>query len=100
MKPRPPDRSNGNTPTPGPDRSWRWVLGALAVIVLLSQFSQTKQFELGDGLAYGLVMLSLVVVTGYGGFVSMAQLSFMGVGAAVATGAALRKRRAARGTEG
>ena len=35
MRPRPPDRPNGNTPTPGPDRSWRWVLGALAVIVLL-----------------------------------------------------------------
>ena len=28
-------------------------------------------------------MLSLVLLTGYGGYVSMAQLSFMGIGAAV-----------------
>ena len=59
------------------------VLTVVAVIVLLAKFSQTRQLELGDGIAFSLVMLSLVVVTGYGGFVSMAQLSFMGIGAAV-----------------
>jgi branched-chain amino acid transport system permease protein len=32
---------------------------------------------------YGLVMLSLVLLTGYGGHVSLAQLSFVGIGAAV-----------------
>jgi cell division protease FtsH len=35
LRPRQSDRSNGNTPSGGPDRSWRWVLGALAAIVLL-----------------------------------------------------------------
>jgi cell division protease FtsH len=33
---RQPDRQNGNTPTGMPDRSWRWVLGALLAIVVLA----------------------------------------------------------------
>ena len=59
------------------------VLTVIAVGVLASAFNPTNQLELGEGLAYALVMLSLVLVSGYGGFVSMAQLSFMGIGAAV-----------------
>ena len=59
------------------------VATILVTIFLLSQFNATKQLELGQGFAYGLVILSLVLVSGYGGFVSMAQLAFMGIGAAV-----------------
>lgn len=55
----------------------------LGVLLLCSGFSKTNQLNLGLGLAYALVMLSLVLISGYGGFVSMAQLSFMGIGAAV-----------------
>lgn len=36
MRPRPPERPNGATPTGGPDRSWRWVLMALAAVVLVA----------------------------------------------------------------
>jgi branched-chain amino acid transport system permease protein len=35
------------------------------------------------GFAYGIVMLSLVLLTGYGGHVSLGQLTFVGVGAVV-----------------
>ena len=43
----------------------------------------TNTQRLGIALAYGISMLSLVLLTGYGGYVSLAQLSFVGVGAAV-----------------
>jgi branched-chain amino acid transport system permease protein len=59
------------------------VATVIATAILASQFDPTKQLELGQGFAYALVMLSLVLVGGYGGFVSMAQLAFMGIGAAV-----------------
>ena len=36
MRSRQPDRSNGNNPPTGPDRSWRWVLMALAAVVLVA----------------------------------------------------------------
>ena len=36
MRSRQPDRSNGNNPPAGPDRSWRWVLMALAAVVLVA----------------------------------------------------------------
>jgi len=35
MRPRQPDRPNGNAPAGGPDHSWRWVLGALLAILVL-----------------------------------------------------------------
>jgi branched-chain amino acid transport system permease protein len=37
----------------------------------------------GEAVAYAIGMLSLVLLTGYGGYVSLAQLSFVGIGAAV-----------------
>lgn len=37
----------------------------------------------GTALVYGMVMLSLVLLTGYGGHVSLAQLTFVGIGAMV-----------------
>ena len=71
---------------PVPTRLRTGGVGAAAVVlvvILAGQFSQTNQLNLGLGLAYSMVMLSLVLISGYGGFVSMAQLSFMGIGAAV-----------------
>ena len=38
--------------------------------------------ELGKGIALGVVMLSLVLLTGYGGQISLAQLAFAGIAAA------------------
>ena len=36
MRSRPPDRPNGTNQPTGPDRSWRWVLMALAAVVLVA----------------------------------------------------------------
>ena len=71
-------------PIPTRVRTGGFSVATLIVIAALaSQFSDAHQLELGQGLAYAMVMLSLVLISGYGGFVSMAQLSFMGIGAAV-----------------
>lgn len=37
--------------------------------------------RVGEGIAFGLIMLSLVLLTGYGGQVSLCQMSFAGLGA-------------------
>jgi branched-chain amino acid transport system permease protein len=60
-------------------------VGLIAVSLLVLQFLSpvnTSRFGLAAVLA--LVMLSLVLLTGYGGYVSLAQYTFVGVGAAVA----------------
>jgi branched-chain amino acid transport system permease protein len=57
------------------------LLVALLVLQLLNPVN-TIRFGLAAVLA--LVMLSLVLLTGYGGYVSLAQYTFVGVGAAVA----------------
>lgn len=54
-----------------------------AVFAALPMLSATNAERVGFALAYAIVMLSLVLLTGYGGYVSLAQLSFMGIGAAV-----------------
>jgi branched-chain amino acid transport system permease protein len=52
------------------------VAGALTFIVDTSNL-----IRLGQGLAFGIIMLSLVLLTGYGGQVSLCQMSFAGLGA-------------------
>ncbi len=55
----------------------------LVVVALIVSFflDNSDLARVGQGLALGLVMLSLVVLTGYGGQVSLAQMTFVGVGA-------------------
>ena len=55
----------------------------LVVVATLVSFllSDADLVRFGQGLALGLVMLSLVVLTGYGGQVSLAQMTFVGMGA-------------------
>jgi branched-chain amino acid transport system permease protein len=58
--------------------------GALLVavaIVLSFMLSDGDLVRVGEGLALAVIMLSLVVLTGYGGQVSLAQMTFVGVGA-------------------
>ena len=55
-------------------------LAALGVVQLLSP---THILNFGDAVAFSITMLSLVLLTGYGGFVSLSQFTFVGVGAAV-----------------
>ena len=56
----------------------------VAVAVFLSrQLSTADTNNLAEGLTFSIVMLSLVLLTGYGGYVSLAQFSFAGIGALV-----------------
>jgi branched-chain amino acid transport system permease protein len=71
-------------PVPTIRRSLQYGGGLIVVVLLAAQvLSDTNQLRLGSALTYAMVMLSLVLLTGYGGYVSMAQLTFMGIGAAV-----------------
>jgi branched-chain amino acid transport system permease protein len=67
---------------PGPRDS---LVGAGALvaasIVVSLVLSAGNLARAGQGLAFGLVMLSLVMLTGYGGQVSLCQLTFAGLGA-------------------
>jgi branched-chain amino acid transport system permease protein len=56
------------------------IVVCLAVMPMLSPVNMLR---FGIAIAYGVVMLSLVLLTGYGGYVSLAQFTFVGVGAAV-----------------
>ena len=55
----------------------------VAVLVVLQLLDPTDTTRFGIAIAYAIVMLSLVLLTGYGGYVSLAQFTFVGVGAAV-----------------
>jgi branched-chain amino acid transport system permease protein len=65
---------------------WRRSLVGVAVVVsatlvLSGMLSNADLVAWGKLFGYGLVMLSLVPLTGYGGQISLAQLSFAGLGA-------------------
>jgi len=69
-------------PVPGLRKSLAWGVVFLVVAALLAtSLSETNQLLFGTALAYSIVMLSLVLLTGYGGYVSLAQFSLAGVGA-------------------
>jgi branched-chain amino acid transport system permease protein len=55
------------------------VIGAATAVSFAIPATQTDRLALG--FIYGIVMLSLLPLTGYGGFVSLTQLSFVGIGA-------------------
>ena len=50
-------------------------------MVMVIGMSETSLLRAGTAATYAIVMLSLVLVAGYGGHVSLAQLTFAGVGA-------------------
>jgi branched-chain amino acid transport system permease protein len=69
--------------------SWRSALSWGAVLlasgfVLTSNLSAANNSRFGQAMCLPLIMLSLVLLVGYGGDVSLCQLSFVGVGALVA----------------
>ena len=57
------------------------VLLIAAVIVVTAFMDPGNIIKLGIGLSFALICLSLVPLTGYGGFISICQLSFAGLGA-------------------
>jgi branched-chain amino acid transport system permease protein len=54
-----------------------------AVWLVTGGLSQADQSRFGQALCLSLIMLSLVLLTGYGGDVSLCQMSFVGVGAII-----------------
>jgi len=68
---------------------WREVgVTGVALVVLTwivaSSISGPDLATLGQGLAFGIIMLSLVLLAGYGGQTSLCQMTFVGIGAVVA----------------
>ncbi len=57
------------------------VLLVAAVVVAVTFMDPGNVAKLGIGLAFGLICLSLVPLTGWGGYVSICQLTFAGLGA-------------------
>src|SRR3954471_12050874 len=53
----------------------------VAAFLVSQQLTTSNLIYLGSGIVLGIVMLSLVLVTGYGGQVSLAQMTFAGMGA-------------------
>jgi branched-chain amino acid transport system permease protein len=65
----------------------RWAVGTVALglvaWLLGTQLADLRTFHLGIGMAVGIIMLSLVPLTGWGGQINLAPLSFAGIGAVV-----------------
>jgi branched-chain amino acid transport system permease protein len=69
---------------PSMRRSVASGIGLLVACLLVMPFlDPTNMLRFGIAAAAAIVMLSLVLLTGYGGYVSLAQYTFVGVGAAV-----------------
>jgi branched-chain amino acid transport system permease protein len=71
-----------SAPVPGFGKAGIWG-GALVLFVMMLAFglADSDLLLVGTAATYGIVMLSLVLLTGYGGYVSLAQFTFAGVGA-------------------
>lgn len=71
--------------TPKPPDLNRSLIGAAALVggatLLAMVLGEGDLVRAGQGLAFGIMMLSLVVLTGYGGQVSLCQMTFAGLGA-------------------
>lgn len=72
--PAPPVASLGRSVLAG-------VVLVLVVALASRQMSDSTILQVGTGLVFAMIMLSLVLLTGYSGHVSLAQLSFAGIGA-------------------
>lgn len=67
---------------PSLSKSAGWGLGTvLAVFLVSTAMSEANLLLAGTAATYAIVMLSLVLLTGYGGYLSLAQFTFAGVGA-------------------
>jgi branched-chain amino acid transport system permease protein len=73
----------GKTPrVPGLLESVGGSIGFVIVVAIATQFlSGADRVHVGEGLALALIMLSLVLLFGYGGQASLCQMTFAGLGA-------------------
>ena len=71
-----------SAPLPSPVQALGWAGGLFVMVLLLSNsMDAANQLRLGNAVYIAIVMLSLVLLTGYGGHVSLGQLAFAGIGA-------------------
>jgi branched-chain amino acid transport system permease protein len=71
-------------PVPSRKRSIGWGVALVAAVVVATGFLGPATISgISRALAVALIMLSLVLLTGYGGDVSLGQMTFVGVGALV-----------------
>jgi branched-chain amino acid transport system permease protein len=71
-----------SAPIPSMPKALAWGAALLAVVALLAgSLSEANLLLVGTAATFAIVMLSLVLLTGYGGHVSLAQFTFAGVGA-------------------
>ena len=68
-----------------PVRRWLIATAALGIVgfALATAFPGLRTFQIGQGLALGIVMLSLVPLIGWAGQISLAPMAFAGIGALV-----------------
>jgi branched-chain amino acid transport system permease protein len=71
-----------SAPQPSLTKALGWGAGLLMLVALLAaNMADADLLLVGTAATYAMVMLSLVLLTGYGGHVSLAQFTFAGVGA-------------------
>lgn len=71
-----------SAPLPSLPKALGWGAALLVLVALLAgSTSEANLLLVGTAATYAIVMLSLVLLTGYGGHVSLAQFTFAGVGA-------------------
>jgi len=71
-----------SVPLPSITKAGAWGAGLLVLVALMARsFTEPNLLLLGTVATFAMVMLSLVLLTGYGGHVSLAQFTFAGVGA-------------------
>ncbi|GAB6985441.1 branched-chain amino acid ABC transporter permease [Nocardioides pyridinolyticus] len=71
-----------SAPLPSLTKSLGWGAALLMLVAVLAvAMSDANLLLAGTAATYAMVMLSLVLLTGYGGHVSLAQFTFAGVGA-------------------
>lgn len=71
-----------SAPLPSMSKAVSWGAGLVGfTLLLVIGLSQANLLLVGTAATYAMVMLSLVLLTGYGGHVSLAQFTFAGVGA-------------------
>lgn len=75
-------RSREKVPRPSMRNSLIGAAALIAAVSIISGFlSPSPMISWTKGLAWAIIMLSLVPLTGYGGQISLAQMSFAGLGA-------------------
>jgi branched-chain amino acid transport system permease protein len=71
-----------SAPLPSLPKTMGWSAGLLLFVALLAgSLSEANLLLVGTAATFAIAMMSLVLLTGYGGHVSLAQLTFTGVGA-------------------